>query len=54
MMLEIRSSARIIVYSAYAGNLKEEIRMSEGIRDVLRKPVDIRELALKVRKALDG
>lgn len=54
MMLDVKPSVRVIVYSAYAGDLKNEMLKSDGIRDVLRKPVDIRELAQKVRKALDA
>jgi two-component system, cell cycle sensor histidine kinase and response regulator CckA len=53
-MLDVKPSVRVIVYSAYAGDLKNEMLKSDGIRDVLRKPVDIRELAQKVRKALDA
>ncbi len=53
MMMNANPSARIIIYSAYGDDLDDDTLLAGGVRAVLRKPVDLSNLAVQVRTALD-
>ena len=52
-LLDIRPDLPIIICTGYSERLTEEHALSIGIRELVMKPVLIRDLAVKIRRALD-
>ncbi len=50
---EIRSDAKVIIYSAFSGELDHVKFRANGIRDALEKPISMESLANTVRIVLD-
>jgi len=50
---EIRSDAKVIIYSAFSGELDQVKFRAHGIRDSLEKPISMQNLANTVRIVLD-
>lgn len=53
LVTEIRSDAKVIIYSAFSGELDQVKFRTNGIRDVLEKPISMENLANTVRIVLD-
>jgi len=53
LVTEIRSDAKVIIYSAFSGELDQVKFRSNGIRDSLEKPISMENLANTVRIVLD-
>jgi len=53
LVAEIRSDAKVIIYSAFSGELDQVKFRSNGIRDALEKPISMENLANTVRIVLD-
>jgi CheY-like chemotaxis protein len=53
-ILEIRPEIPIILCTGYNEDLSEEKALGMGLKAVLNKPVNLRELVTGVRAALDG
>ncbi|MDX2511549.1 MAG: GAF domain-containing protein [Desulfobacterales bacterium] len=50
---EIRSDAKVIIYSAFSGEIDQVKFRANGIRDTLEKPISMENLANTVRIVLD-
>jgi len=50
---EIRSDAKVIIYSAFSGEIDQVKFRANGIRDALEKPISMQSLANTVRIVLD-
>ncbi|MEH0021400.1 MAG: ATP-binding protein [Desulfobacter sp.] len=53
-ILEIRPEMPIILTTGFSGNLSEAAALEKGFKGLLMKPVGLAELAVAVRRALDG
>ena len=53
-MLEMRPDIPIILCTGYSSNVDQEKAKEIGIREFAFKPLDNREIALIIRKVLDG
>jgi len=53
LVTEIRGDAKVIIYSAFSGELDQVKFRSNGIRDSLEKPISMENLANTVRIVLD-
>ena len=53
-MLQIRSDISIILCTGYSSIISEEKAKSVGIREFTLKPVQKRDIAMLIRKVLDG
>jgi len=54
MLIKINPATRVILCSAFDEGVDFEKLAARGIREILKKPVDMNKLAAVVRKVLDG
>ena len=52
-VIEIRADAKVIIYSAFSGEIDQVEFRANGIRDTLEKPISMANLANTVRIVLD-
>ena len=53
-MLELRPDLPIVLYSGYSETINEDVVRQAGIRDFVRKPLSIREIAAIIQENLAG
>ncbi len=54
MMIKINPAAKVVLFSAFDKDVDKKHLLSCGIRDVLKKPITMKDLAAVVRKTLDA
>ena len=52
-VIEIRANAKVIIYSAFSGEIDQVKFRANGVRDTLEKPISLENLASTVRIVLD-